>query len=176
MYGVAAVLGLAGRLDWAETPAWLQPWWVIAIAVALFTIEFVVDKIPAVDSAWDAIHTAVRPTAGAVLLAGADAEVTTFALAAAGGLLALSSHSAKATLRAFVNTSPEPVSNIVVSTAEDGLVAALMALALANPEAALVVTLVLFVASIVLTVVLFRFARRLWHRWRQRDGTWVPEK
>ena len=74
--------------------------------------------------------------AGAVLLSGADADLGTFALAAAGGLLALSSHSAKASVRVLVNTSPEPVSNVVVSTGEDGLVALLMTLAIANPELA----------------------------------------
>lgn len=170
MYGVAALLGIGGRLDWLETPGWLQRPWVIGVALVLFAVEFVVDKVPAVDTTWDAIHTGIRPVAGAVLLAGADTDIATVALAAGGGVLALSSHTAKATLRALVNTSPEPVSNVVVSTGEDGLVATLMTLAIANPEAALVVTAVLFVASIVTTVVLFRFARRVWRRWFGRSG------
>ena len=168
MYGVAALLGVAGRLDWAETPEWLQRPWVIAVAAILFAVEFVIDKVPAVDSTWDAVHTAVRPLAGAVLMAGADTDIATAALAALGGGLALSSHSAKATLRALVNTSPEPVSNVVVSTSEDGLVAVLMALAIAEPQIALVATVVLFVASVITTVVLFRFVRRLWHRLARR--------
>jgi Domain of unknown function (DUF4126) len=165
MYAVAALLGVAGRLDWADTPQWLQQPWVIAVAGVLFAVELVVDKVPAVDSTWDAVHTAIRPTAGAVLMAGADVDAGTVALAAVGGVLALSSHTAKSVLRLFVNTSPEPVSNAVVSTTEDGLVAGLMALAIANPEAALVVTFLLFVASIVTTIVLFRLARRLWRGW-----------
>jgi hypothetical protein len=171
MYAVAAALGIAGRLDWAETPAWLQQPWVIVAAIVLFAVEFVVDKVPAVDSTWDAVHTAIRPTAGAALMAGADADAGTVALAALGATLALSSHLAKATLRALVNTSPEPVSNVAVSVSEDGLVAVLMALAIANPEAALVVTIVLFVASIVTTIVLFRFVRRLWRRVTGRRST-----
>ena len=105
-------------------------------------------------------------------MAGADADAGTVALAALGATLALSSHLAKATLRALVNTSPEPVSNVAVSVSEDGLVAVLMALAIANPEAALVVTIVLFVASIVTTIVLFRFVRRLW----RRDGAPVHDR
>ena len=168
MYGVAAVLGIAGRLDWVESPDWLQRWWVILLALVLFAVEFVVDKVPAVDSTWDAVHTALRPTAGAVLLGGADADAGTSALAVGGAVLALSSHSAKSVLRAFVNTSPEPVSNVAVSLSEDGLVAVLMAFAIANPEVALVLTLLLFVASIVVTIVLLRFARRLWRAWRAR--------
>jgi hypothetical protein len=176
MYGVAAVLGIGGRLDWLTTPEWLQRWWVIAAALVLFAVEFVVDKVPAVDSTWDAVHTALRPTAGAVLLGGADADAGTIALAAAGGVLALSSHSAKTVLRAFVNTSPEPFSNAAVSLTEDGLVAVLMAFAIANPEVALVLTLVLFVASIVVTFVLLRFARRLWRAWRLRLRPSQPDR
>ncbi len=165
MYGVAAVLGLAGRLDWTESPAWLESGWVIAGALVLFLAELVVDKIAYVDSAWDAAHTVLRPAAGAALLGGADLDGSTLAYTVAGGALALSSHAAKASVRGFVNASPEPVSNVVVSLGEDGLVATLMALALTAPEVALVVTLVLAVLAVVTTVVLFRFLRRLLRRW-----------
>ena len=168
VYAVAAFLGVAGRQEWLDSPEWLQRPWVIAVAVALAVVELIVDKIPAVDSVWDAIHTGIRPVAGAVLLGGADADVGTFALAAAGGVLALSSHGAKASLRLLVNTSPEPVSNVVVSTGEDGLVAVLMALAVANPEVALVITAVLFVASIVVTIVVFKTVRGAWRRLTRR--------
>jgi Domain of unknown function (DUF4126) len=174
MYGVAALLGIAGRLDWVESPAWLQEWWVIAIATVLFAVEFVVDKVAAVDSLWDAVHTFLRPLAGAVLLGGADLDTATILAATVGGALAFSSHAAKATLRGLVNTSPEPVSNVVVSLAEDGLVAVLMAVAFANPELAVPITLVLTVASVVTTIVLFRFLRRAWRgvvaRWRGPIG------
>lgn len=164
MYGVAALLGVAGRFDWTDTPAWLQEPWVIALATVLFAVEFVVDKIAAVDSAWDLVHTALRPVAGAVLLGGADLDGPTLLLGLGGGGLALTAHAAKATLRGLVNTSPEPVSNVVVSFLEDGLVATLMAVALANPEVALAITLVLVVASVVVTIVLFRFLRALLRR------------
>lgn len=177
MYGVAALLGIAGRLDWTDAPAWLQETWVIAVALALFAVEFVIDKIAAVDSVWDLVHTALRPAAGALLLGGADLDGPMLAQAAGGAALALTSHTAKATLRGLVNTSPEPFSNVAVSLGEDGLVASLMALALARPEIALAVTVVLVVLSIVTTVVLFRFLRRFvrrlteWSRTRTRSSS-----
>lgn len=168
VYAVAAFLGIAGRQDWLDSPEWTQRPWVIAAAVALAIVELIVDKLPAVDSVWDAVHTGIRPAAGAVLLAGADFDAGTFALGAAGGLLALSSHGAKASLRLLVNTSPEPVSNVVVSTGEDGLVAVLMALAVANPEIALAITVVLFIASIVVTIVVFKTIKGAWRRLTSR--------
>lgn len=174
MYGVAALLGVAGRLEWTDTPAWLQRPWVIALAAVLFTVEFVVDKVAAVDSVWDLVHTALRPTAGAVLLGGADLDGPMLAYAAGGAALALTSHAAKASLRGLVNASPEPFSNVVVSLGEDGLVAALMALALARPEVALAVTAVLVVLSVVTTIVLFRFLRRFVRRLRQWSRSAPP--
>ena len=159
MYGVAALLGIAGRLDWTDTPAWLQEPWVIAIALALFVVEFIVDKIAWLDSGWDAVHTFLRPFAGVVLLGGSEGTDREVLAAVSGGTLAFSAHAAKASVRALVNTSPEPVSNVVVSLVEDGFVAALMALAIAYPVAAGIVTLVLFVASAVVTFVLYRAAR-----------------
>jgi hypothetical protein len=174
MYGVAALLGVAGRLEWTDTPAWLQRPWVIALAAILFAVEFVVDKVAAVDSVWDLVHTALRPTAGAVLLGGADLDGPMLAYAAGGAVLALTSHSAKASLRGLVNASPEPFSNVVVSLGEDGLVATLMALALAQPEIALAVTAVLVVLSVVTTIVLFRFLRRFVRRLRQWSRSAPP--
>jgi hypothetical protein len=168
VYAVAAFLGIAGRQDWLESPEWLQRPWVIAMAVALAVVELIVDKLPAIDSVWDAIHTGIRPAAGAVLLSGADVDAGTIALAVGGALLALSSHSAKASVRLLVNTSPEPVSNVLVSTGEDGLVAVLMTLAVANPEVAVAITVVLFVASIVVTIVVFKTIKGAWRRLTSR--------
>ena len=176
MYGVAAALGVAGRLEWTEAPGWLQEPWVIVVATLLFVVEFVVDKVAAVDSVWDVVHTALRPAAGAALLGGADLDGPTVLMAVAGGGLALTAHAAKATLRGVVNASPEPVSNVVVSFLEDGLVAALLALALANPEVALVVTAVLVVASVALTVVLFRFLRAFVRRLRGGSPRAAPRR
>jgi hypothetical protein len=177
MYGVAALLGIAGRLGWTDSPSWLEDPWVIALALVLFAVELVVDKIAVLDSGWDAVHTVLRPVAGAVLASGADhVDLSPAELAAAGAALALSAHGAKAATRIVVNASPEPFSNVVVSLGEDGLVATLMALALAAPEVALVVTLVLAVVSTVVAVVLFRTARRVWRRIASRGVAVAPRR
>lgn len=170
MYLVAAVLGIGGRLDWVDSPELLQRPWVIAAAVVMFVVELVVDKVSYVDSAWDAVHTVVRPVAGAWLMASADASASTLALTLVGATLALVAHGAKASLRLLVNASPEPVSNVAVSTSEDGLVATLMALAVAAPEVALVVAVVCALASAVVVFVVMRAGRRLLARRRASRG------
>jgi len=171
MYFVAAVLGVAGRADWIDCPEWLAQPWVIGVAAALFVVELVVDKVPWLDSTWDAVHTALRPTAGGILLStsGDGGDALWMFLSGAG--LALTAHLAKASLRALVNLSPEPVSNLVVSLSEDGLVAATMSLAVTHPRVALVVALSLAVVSTVATVVLVRTVRRAWRGWRERRRT-----
>jgi hypothetical protein len=109
---------------------------VIGVALFMFVVEFVADKVPVVDSIWDVIHTFIRIPAGAVLAATAfgdfDRSVQVVALLVGGGL-ALSSHGTKAATRALINTSPEPVSNVVVSLAEDVLVIVAVVLALFLP-------------------------------------------
>jgi hypothetical protein len=168
VYAVAALLGIGGRFDWVDSPEFLQRPWVIAVAVALFVIEFVVDKISYLDSVWDAVHTVVRPVAGALLLTSSNADATPAALATGGATLALLAHGAKSATRLVVNASPEPVSNVLVSASEDGVVAALMALALANPEIALAIALVLAVLSAIVVLLATRFARRAMARRRER--------
>ena len=127
LYATVATLGLLSRFANLKLPGELEvltSWWVIGIALFLFVVEFVADKIPVVDSTWDVIHTFIRIPAGAVLAATAfgdfDKSVQVIAFLLGGGL-ALSSHGTKAATRAVINTSPEPVSNIVVSLAEDVL-------------------------------------------------------
>lgn len=125
LYASVATLGLLSRFANLRLPGELEVltnWWVIGIAGVLFLIEFVADKVPIVDSTWDVVHTFIRVPAGAVLAATAfgdfDKSVQVIAFLLGGGL-ALSSHGTKAATRALINTSPEPVSNIVVSTLED---------------------------------------------------------
>ena len=125
LYAAVATLGLLGRFADLRLPGELDvltSWWIIGIASALYIVEFFADKIPYLDSAWDAIHTFIRIPAGAVLAATAfgefDRGVQVVALLLGGGL-ALSAHGTKASTRAAINLSPEPVSNIVVSLAED---------------------------------------------------------
>ena len=139
LYAAVATLGLLGRFANLKLPGELDAltsWWVIGVALFLFIIEFVADKVPVVDSVWDVIHTFIRIPAGAVLAATAfgefDRSIQVIALLV-GGTLALSSHGTKASLRALVNTSPEPVSNVVVSLAEDVLVVVTILLALFLP-------------------------------------------
>jgi hypothetical protein len=127
LYAAVTTLGLLGRFADLELPGELQvltSWWVIGIGALLYVVEFVADKIPVVDSTWDVVHTFIRVPAGAVLAATAfgdfDKSVQVIAFLLGGGL-ALSSHGTKAATRAVVNTSPEPVSNVVVSSLEDVL-------------------------------------------------------
>ena len=128
LYGTALLLGLVGRLGWSETPDQLQNGWVMAAMAAMYVLEFVVDKVPWADSAWDAAHTVIRPIGGALISVafaqdGGGAELIAGLV---GGGFSLSAHAAKASTRAAVNTSPEPVSNMVVSLAEDGVVAGMV--------------------------------------------------
>ncbi|HEU5238262.1 MAG TPA: DUF4126 domain-containing protein [Pyrinomonadaceae bacterium] len=139
LYATVATLGLLSRFANLKLPGELEVltnWWVIGVALFLFVIEFVADKIQLVDSAWDVIHTFIRIPAGAILAATAfgdfDRRVQVIALLVGGGL-ALTSHGTKAATRALVNASPEPVSNIVVSLAEDILVVISVLLALFLP-------------------------------------------
>ena len=125
LYAAVATLGLLGRFAHLKLPGDLDVvtnWWVIGVALFLFVIEFIADKIQLVDSVWDIIHTFIRIPAGAVLAATAfgdfDRRVQVIALLLGGGL-ALTSHGTKAAARAVINASPEPVSNIVVSLGED---------------------------------------------------------
>ena len=125
LYAAVATLGLLGRFAHLRLPGELDiltSWWIIGLAVALYLVEFVADKVPYVDSVWDAIHTFIRIPAGAVLAATAfgdfdrGVQVAAFLL---GGGLALSAHGTKAGARAAINLSPEPASNIVASLTED---------------------------------------------------------
>lgn len=122
-YLVVLVLGLADRFgQFAEIPDVLARWDVLAAAGFLYAMEFIADKIPFIDSTWDAISTAIRPTAGAiigVLLAGDATSLEQAVLGVVGGGSALIAHLIKSSTRLAVNSSPEPASNIVVSLAED---------------------------------------------------------
>nr|WP_255536519.1 DUF4126 domain-containing protein [Pacificimonas pallii] len=150
LYLTVLVTGMAMRLGWIELPQQLQmisalanPW-VLGIAAIGTLAEFFADKVAWLDSIWDGLHAIIRPLGGALLaLAIVDPgdpawQVIAFLL---GGGAAFASHSAKATTRAAVNMSPEPVSNIVVSTGEDIATGGLLLLAFANPIAAAVIAL-----------------------------------
>ncbi len=143
-------VGLAMRFGWIDLPANLHALdvlaspWVIGAAALGLVAEFLADKIMWFDTMWDAVHTAVRPVGGALLALAiidpADPKWQAVALLL-GGSAALTTHAAKAGTRAMVNASPEPVSNIVVSSGEDVATTGLLALALANPFAAIFVAI-----------------------------------
>jgi hypothetical protein len=127
LYATAATLGLLQHFKLVHLPGELDllgNWWVIGVAAGMYVIEFIADKIPAIDSAWDVVHTFIRVPAGAVLAAAAfshaDPTVRMIALLVGGGV-ALSSHGTKAALRATANLSPEPFSNIALSLTEDAV-------------------------------------------------------
>ncbi|MFI6010394.1 DUF4126 domain-containing protein [Streptomyces sp. NPDC051243] len=171
-YAVVLLLGVFGATGLSdEVPEALQRPDVLIAAGVLFLCEAVADKIPYVDSAWDAVHTVIRPIAGAVvaaLLAGQSGSLPELAAGAVGGSTALVSHLVKAGTRMAVNTSPEPFSNIVVSVAEDLGVAAIITLAIFHPVAASVVAGGLLLAGVFLLLFLASRIRRFLRRRAQR--------
>jgi hypothetical protein len=172
-YLVVLVLGIADRVgSVAEIPDVLGRWDVLAAAGFMFAMEFVADKVPYIDSTWDAFSTAIRPTAGAVigvLLAGDASSFEQAVLGVVGGGTALLSHLAKAGGRLAINSSPEPVTNVAASLTEDALVLGVVWFSLEHPQAAAAIAGVLLVVGLVLLLVLGRLARRGWRRWKKRE-------
>lgn len=166
LYATIAVLGFLGRTGTLTLPGELSALantWVIATAGLLYLVEFFADKVPYVDSIWDAVHTFVRVPASALLAWAATAHAPdSLRLVAAllcGGVT-LSAHGLKSSARVAINTSPEPASNWAASFAEDGTVAVLLWLAVAHPLAALG----LAAAVVLLAVLVFSWIRRLIRR------------
>ena len=170
LYLVVFATGLAMKYGWVALPDQLRALdviannWIIGIAGAGAVAEFFADKIAWVDSAWDAVHSFIRPLGGAMLsLAIVDAgdpgwQVASFLL---GGGAAFIAHAGKAGARTIVNASPEPFSNVAVSTGEDVATAGLFALAIANPIAAALIAVILVVLSLWLVIAARRALKRL---------------
>jgi hypothetical protein len=172
LYATVATLGLLGRFAHLKLPGDLDVvtnWWVIGVALFLFVIEFVADKVQLVDSVWDIVHTFIRIPAGAVLAATAfgdfDRSVQVIALLLGGGL-ALSSHGTKAAARALINTSPEPFSNIVVSLAEDLLAVTTVVLSVFLPVVVFLIVAGGLIFSFWLLPRIVRFFRKVYLRVR----------
>ncbi|WP_371180531.1 DUF4126 domain-containing protein [Xanthomonas sacchari] len=169
-------IGLAGLLGWLELPPALQAtqsWWVLGTSGALALAEFFADKIPGVDSVWDLLQTLTRIPAGAFLAAATlspDGQLGAGALATGAGV-ALTSHALKAGTRALLNTSPEPASNWIASLAEDSVVIAALALALAHPWLALAVVLA---ASALGALLVWWTWRLLWRGMRRLLASPAP--
>jgi hypothetical protein len=171
-YAVVLLLGLMGATGVSdEVPPALERTDVLVVAGLLFLCEAVADKIPYVDTGWDAIHTVIRPIAGGVvaaLIAGHDGSLPQLAAAAVGGTTALASHLVKAGVRMGVNTSPEPASNIIVSLAEDLGVSGIIVFALFHPlPAAIIAAVALVLGGVTVCFILSRI-RRYWRRWQAR--------
>jgi hypothetical protein len=154
LYAAVATLGLLERFGFAHLPGdlgFLAKWWIIGLACGLYVIEFVADKVPAIDSAWDAVHMFIRVPAGAVLACAAfahfDPAIRLAALLLGGGI-ALGSHGTKAATRLGANLSPEPFSNIVLSLGED-LIAIGSSVLLAFHPIVLIPVVAVFLGAIV---------------------------
>ncbi|HKP38797.1 MAG TPA: DUF4126 domain-containing protein [Pyrinomonadaceae bacterium] len=173
LYATVATLGLLGRFAHLKLPGELDvltSWWVIGVALFLFVVEFVADKIQVVDSIWDVIHTFIRIPAGAVLAATAfgefDRSIQVIALLV-GGSLAASSHGTKAATRALINASPEPFSNIAASVLEDILVVVSILLAAFLPVLVFFVIGAGLAFSLWILPRIIRFFRQVFRRIRR---------
>lgn len=176
LYAVLALTGAAGYLGYVELPAGLQvlqhPAMLAGSSFMLF-IEFFADKIPGLDSLWDLVHTVVRIPAGAALAAGvfgADQATAATLAALLGGTLAATSHAAKATTRAAVNTSPEPFSNIGLSLLGDMAVPGMLWLAFEHPLVAIAALVLAVLAAIAMVWLLSKFLARVIERLRALFG------
>ncbi len=177
LYLTVFVSGLALRFDWVTLPASLHGLEalahpiVIVLAGILYLLQFFADKIPWIDTAWDSVHTFIRPLGAAALAVAAMGEANpVFEVTAAllAGSMALSSHVAKAGTRLLANTSPEPFTNIGLSLAEDGIVLGGLSLIAWSPLIALGTATVLFIAIIAVLPMLLRSIRRhIWFAWRK---------
>ena len=168
LYATVAILGLASRYGWVALPPQYQAFdndWIIGAAITLYVIEFFADKVPWIDSAWDAVHTVVRPVGGALIAVttlGHASPATETLIGLLGGTLAAGTHLGKAGTRLIANASPEPFSNWILSVLEDAFVVGLGFLALKYPVAAAVVVLVGVVMLMASARFIYRaIARRL---------------
>ncbi|HMC55445.1 MAG: DUF4126 domain-containing protein [Gemmatimonadetes bacterium] len=177
LYATVVVIGLASRLGWIGplpgSLAGITSWWVIGLALTLTAIEFFASLVPAIASAWDTVHSLVRPPAAAALAAAtAWHGDPVFVLVAAllGGGLAVTTHTTKLGLRYAVDASPEPVSNGVMSISELGLVTAIMLTIWSHPYITLAVALIALFGLIILVRLIWRTLRQV------LSGRWVPHR
>ena len=170
LYAVLFFTGLAGQMGWVSLPsglAMLQSPVVLGASGLMLAVEFFADKIPGLDTLWDAVHTFIRIPAGAALAGavfGGDSNAWVMAAALMGGTLAATAHAAKATTRAAANTSPEPFSNIGLSLVGDAAVPAMLWMAWNEPMWFFVALGLALALAISVTYVLWRFLRALWAR------------
>jgi hypothetical protein len=175
LYATVGVVGLASRLEWIGplpgSLAGLTSWWVIGIALGLMTIEFVASLLPSVASIWDTLHSLIRPPAAAALAAATAWHADpAFVLVAAllGGGLAVTTHTTKLGLRYAIDTSPEPISNVLTSVAELTFVTTIALTLWEHPFLTLSFALVVLALLIVMVRLIWRTLRQVF------SGRWVP--
>jgi hypothetical protein len=182
LYAVLFLTGMAGFMGWVDLPTGLkllQHPAMLAASGAMLFVEFFVDKIPGLDTVWDLIHTLVRIPAGAMLAAsvfGADQATWASVAALLGGTLAATSHVAKATTRAAVNTSPEPFSNVAMSLLGDGVVPVALWLSWSHPALFFVMLAIGLVVMVLLIWMLAKFLRALARRLSAAFGASQPRE
>jgi hypothetical protein len=170
LYMTLFMAGAFARLGWLSLPAELdilQSPWLLGTSGVLLAVEFLADKIPGVDSAWDALHTFIRIPAGAILGMAALGDMDPAWSAAAGllgGTLATGAHLTKAGSRALINTSPEPFSNWAASFSEEVVVAAGLLAAFFHPWVLFVFLLIFFLVALWLLPKLWRGLRWLFRK------------
>ena len=167
VYATIATLGLLARFDLLPLPTQLhllESWWIIAVSIVLFIIEFCADKVPGVDLIWSALHTFVRVPIAALLAYAAASHLSPgkqFLASVLGGLIALAAHGAKTAVRAAVTPSPEPISNISLSLGEDTLAIFLTWFATQHPYSAAAIVIVLLAIIVILIRWVVRALRAL---------------
>jgi hypothetical protein len=170
LYATVAILGLASRYGWVALPEQYRVFdsdLIITAAIVMYAIEFFADKIPWVDSLWDAMHTVIRPLGGALIAVttlGEASPATETLVGLLGGTLAAGTHFTKAGTRAVANASPEPFSNWLLSLGEDVFVVTLGFIALKYPLAAALIVLVAIVLMAVFAAWIVRAVKRRWRR------------
>ncbi len=171
VYATVLTLGLLARAHWVVLPSGLEPlsdWWVIGASGALFSAEFIADKIPGVDLVWNALHTFIRVPVAALLAYRATAHLSAsmqLLATVAGAAIALAAHGSKTAARTLITSSPEPVSNIAFSTSEDVVAVGITWLATRHPWTAATIALILTLAAVVMLRWILHVLRRVWRRW-----------
>lgn len=170
VYATVMTLGLLTHAHWATLPSGLKvlgSWWVIGVSAALFALEFVADKIPGIDMVWNALHTFVRIPVAALLAFRATSHLSPKMQLLAtlmGAAIAMAAHGSKTAVRAVVTPSPEPVSNIALSTSEDGVAIGLSWLVTRHPWTAAGIALALTLATVLMARWMVNALRKGWQR------------
>ncbi|HVJ07394.1 MAG TPA: DUF4126 domain-containing protein [Acidisarcina sp.] len=173
VYATVLTLGLLAHAHWVQLPQGLEVlsrWWVIGISGALFAAEFIADKIPGFDMVWNTMHTFIRVPVAALIAYGATSHLSPgmqVLATTAGATIALAAHGSKTAVRAVLTPSPEPVSNIALSTTEDGVAIGLTWLVTQHPWTAATIAAALTLIAILMTRWMVKTLRRLWHRTAQ---------